>query len=101
MKLIFLGPPGAGKGTQAERIAARYGLAHISTGDMLRAQMREGTALGEAARRLPGDDRPVLNPRPDHLVAGALRGLDGARRPRLSPHGRPPSRTARAPFDSG
>lgn len=52
MKLIFLGPPGAGKGTQAERIAEHYGIAHISTGDMLRAEMREGTALGMAAKSL-------------------------------------------------
>ncbi len=50
MKLIFLGPPGAGKGTQAERISERYGIAHISTGDMLRKHMREGTPLGVAAK---------------------------------------------------
>ena len=52
MKLIFLGPPGAGKGTQAVKIAARFGIAHISTGDMLRAEMREGTELGKAAKDL-------------------------------------------------
>lgn len=50
MKLIFLGPPGAGKGTQADRISELYGIAHISTGDMLRSQMREGTKLGAEAK---------------------------------------------------
>ena len=50
MKLIFLGPPGAGKGTQAERISKLYGIAHISTGDMLRSQTREGTPLGAEAK---------------------------------------------------
>ncbi|MEG1548560.1 MAG: adenylate kinase [Clostridia bacterium] len=50
MRLVFLGPPGAGKGTQAERICERFKLAHISTGDMLRRQMRDGTQLGKKAR---------------------------------------------------
>ena len=50
MKLIFLGPPGAGKGTQAERIAERYEIAHISTGDMLRGEIRNATPLGAAAK---------------------------------------------------
>ena len=50
MKLIFLVPPGAGKGTQAEKISELYGIAHISTGDMLRSQMREGTPLGAEAK---------------------------------------------------
>lgn len=50
MKLIIMGPPGAGKGTQAERIAERYSLAHISTGDMLRNEIKAGTALGLEAK---------------------------------------------------
>lgn len=50
MHLVFLGPPGAGKGTQAERVCARFNLAHISTGDMLRQEMRAGTELGSQAK---------------------------------------------------
>ena len=50
MLLVFLGPPGAGKGTQAEKVCERFGIAHISTGDMLRKEMREGTELGKQAK---------------------------------------------------
>ncbi|MFR7610645.1 MAG: nucleoside monophosphate kinase, partial [Christensenellaceae bacterium] len=50
MKLILLGPPAAGKGTQAECIAERYSLAHITTGYMLRAEIRKKTPLGLRAK---------------------------------------------------
>lgn len=50
MHLVFLGPPGAGKGTQADRVCERFSIAHISTGDMLRKETREGTELGLMAR---------------------------------------------------
>lgn len=50
MKIILLGPPGAGKGTQAEKIVDRYGVAHISTGDIFRKNLRENTPLGLKAK---------------------------------------------------
>jgi len=49
MRLIFIGPPGSGKGTQAKRLASRLGIPHISTGDMLREAISEGTELGRKA----------------------------------------------------
>ena len=45
MKIVMLGAPGAGKGTQAEKLAAKYGLPHISTGDIFRKNIKEGTEL--------------------------------------------------------
>lgn len=50
MKIIMLGAPGAGKGTQAERIAEKYQIPHISTGDIFRANIKEGTELGKKAK---------------------------------------------------
>ena len=50
MKIIMLGAPGAGKGTQAKKIAAKYEIPHISTGDIFRANIKEGTELGKKAK---------------------------------------------------
>ena len=68
MRVILLGPPGAGKGTQATRIAERYGIPHISTGDLLRANVREGTSLGQEAQRYMDAGDLV----PDEVIMGMV-----------------------------
>ena len=51
MYILLMGPPGAGKGTQAEKLIAEYKIPHISTGDMFRAAVKQGTELGKEAKR--------------------------------------------------
>ena len=52
MRLILLGPPGAGKGTQAKFICEKYRIPQVSTGDMLRAAIKAGTLLGQEAKKV-------------------------------------------------
>ena len=54
MKIIMLGAPGAGKGTQAKQIADKYKIPHISTGDIFRANIKNGTELGQKAKTVYG-----------------------------------------------
>ncbi len=68
MRLIFIGPPGSGKGTQAKRLAARYGVPHISTGDMLREAVAADTALGREAAPIMASGALV----PDDLMIGII-----------------------------
>ena len=69
MKLILLGAPGAGKGTQAANICAKYGIPAISTGDALRAAIKEGTQLGLEAKSYMDAGKLV----PDEVVIGLIK----------------------------
>jgi adenylate kinase len=68
LNLILLGPPGAGKGTQAERLREDFSLAHIATGDMLRAEVAEGSELGKEAQRYMTAGELV----PDEVIIGMI-----------------------------
>lgn len=69
MDLVLMGLPGAGKGTQAEMIVEKYGIPHISTGDMFRAAMKEGTPLGKQAKAYMDAGDLV----PDEVTNGIVR----------------------------
>src|SRR4051812_14701368 len=66
---ILFGPPGSGKGTQSERLIAKYGLLHLSTGDLLRSEIARQTALGIEAKNLVDKGQLV----PDEVVIGMIR----------------------------
>ena len=68
MRIVLLGPPGAGKGTQATRLATTLGVPHISTGDILRANVRGGTPLGVEAKRFMDAGDLV----PDDVIIGMV-----------------------------
>lgn len=69
MRLVLMGPPGAGKGTQGAKLARRYGIPRYSTGDILRAARRQGTELGRAAQEYMDAGELV----PDDVILGMMR----------------------------
>jgi adenylate kinase len=69
MRIVFIGPPGAGKGTQAESMITTYGLAHLSTGDMLRAARDAKTAVGKKAETYMSTGQLV----PDDVIIAIIR----------------------------
>ncbi len=69
MKLMIMGPPGAGKGTQAERLVKELEITHISTGDMFRAAIKEGTEMGKKAKEYMDKGQLV----PDEVVVGMVK----------------------------
>lgn len=68
LNIVLFGPPGAGKGTQSEKIITRYKLVHISTGDLFRKHLKEGTELGKQAREYMDAGNLV----PDEVVIGMV-----------------------------
>ena len=69
MYILLMGPPGAGKGTQAERLISDFKLPHISTGDMFRAAVKAGTAMGKEAKKYMDAGGLV----PDEVTIGIVR----------------------------
>jgi len=77
VRLILLGPPGAGKGTQCKRIVEKYGLTHLSSGDILRAERAAGTALGRKAQSYMDSGALVPDDVIIDMMAGAMQKAAG------------------------
>lgn len=78
MRIILMGPPGAGKGTQAVKIAERLGVPHISTGEIFRANLAEGTELGQQAKQFMEAGEYVPDEVTNSMVADRLAQPDAA-----------------------
>lgn len=79
MRLILLGPPGAGKGTQAQRLVARHGICQLSTGDMLREAVRNGTPVGIRAKEVMDAGQLVSDDIVIDIVADRIEEPDAAK----------------------
>jgi adenylate kinase len=79
MRLILLGPPGAGKGTQAQRLVARHGIVQLSTGDMLRAAVAAGTPVGQKAKAIMDRGDLVPDDVMVHIISDRIEEPDCAR----------------------
>ena len=71
LNLVLFGPPGAGKGTQSQKLIAKYQLVHLSTGDLLRQEISKGTALGQEAKKLMDEGFLV----PDQIVISMISNM--------------------------
>ena len=78
LNIVIFGAPGSGKGTQSERIVEKYGLDHISTGDVLRAEIKAGTELGMEAKKLIDNGQLIPDALMVDILAAKLDGFSGS-----------------------
>lgn len=79
LNIVIFGAPGSGKGTQSERIMEKYGIDHISTGDVLRAEIKAGTELGREAQKLIDNGQLIPDDLMVEILAARLDGFSGSK----------------------
>jgi adenylate kinase len=79
LNIVIFGAPGSGKGTQSERIAGQFGVNHISTGDVLRAEMKNGTELGKTAQGYVSQGQLIPDALMIDILAGVFDGCKGGK----------------------